>query len=238
MDEVPGPAALTWATRLTARKGTCSALLRKGSPLAFLWGPRSRANPDGGGEAGASGTEPAAAPPPRRRGGARVSRPTGGSSAGRAAKSRFGDAPAACARAAAHPKPAQLPSVSPSVALPARRRLRAENLTAGVTCWHVTPAPACACVVRASRGVASRVRAGAASRRVASCRGRRRLPRPREPWAVPGGIRTGLASDPRRGTQRARPGEGCWGADAGAGAGPSASPPVRAPRPSRLGLGT
>ena len=176
VDEVPGPAALTWATRLTARKGTCSALLRKGSPLAFLWGPRSRANPDGGGEAGASGTEPAAAPPPRRRGGARGSRPTGGSSAGRAAKSRFGDAPAACARAAAHPKPAQLPSVSPSVALPARRRLRAENLTARVTCWHVTPAPACACVVRASRGVASRVRAGAASRRVASCRGRRRLP--------------------------------------------------------------
>ncbi|XP_058993354.1 coiled-coil and C2 domain-containing protein 1B isoform X2 [Mustela lutreola] len=65
----------------------------------------------------------------------------------------------------------RLTIVSASVALPARRRLRTENLTLRVTCWKVTPISPCACVLRALRAVESRVGARAVSRRVASCHG-------------------------------------------------------------------
>ena len=58
-----------------------------------------------------------------------------------------------------------------SFALPAPRRLRAENPTLGVTCWSATPTSPCACVIGAAPVVESRVRARGASRRGASCRG-------------------------------------------------------------------
>ena len=112
-------------------------------------------------------------------------------------------APAAPPQVAGQPRTAQTPSQRAS--LPARRRLRAQNPTLGVTCWSAAPSSPCACVIRAARAVESRVRARAVSPGALPVTAASAALGPREAWAVPGGRRPGLVSDPLRGMLRTRP---------------------------------
>lgn len=105
-------------------------------------------------------------------------------------------APAAPPQVAGQPRTAQTPSQRAS--LPARRRLRAQNPTLGVTCWSAAPSSPCACVIRAARAVESRVRARAVSPGALPVTAASAALGPREAWAVPGGRRPGLVSDPLR----------------------------------------
>lgn len=150
----------------------------------------------------------------------------------------------------------RLTMVSASVALPARRRLRTENLTLRVTCWKVTPISPCACVLRALRAVESRVRARAVARRVASCHGccPRRRRRPGAAGALGGarqdqaqagfgsGVRYAAYSHPGEGRYRAAGemealGQGRAARPAARQWGPSASPPLRPSLSSLLSPG-
>ncbi|KAF5923167.1 hypothetical protein HPG69_012256 [Diceros bicornis minor] len=98
--------------------------------------------------------EPAPGPPPRREGSderaPRSLEPRVRKEAWRGSckRTRPGGAPTAFAQAAKHPGTA-----STKFALPAGRRLRAENRTLGVTCWRATPSSTCACVCRAAQAM-------------------------------------------------------------------------------------
>lgn len=134
-----------------------------------------------------------------------------------------------------------------NLALPARRRLRAENSTLGVTCWSATPASPCACVIRAAPAVESRVRARGVSRRGASCHGCLGGPGAagglggtgREKARVGFGSAARYAANPPSGQGRGGDGGGDGGGRAGlgraarpaAGVGSPASPPLRTPCP-------